>query len=458
MSHGQSQPNFLFIMDDQHRFDYLGCAGADFLNTPHIDRLARRGARFTHVVTNCPLCAPARIGLAAGLQPSRLGALDNQAFHPLSVPTHYQRLRNHGYQVGMVGKHDLAKPDHPRGRAGHKPVNYALGFTQPHETSGKMEAGNFDQPHCPYTHYLDRKGLFRRFRQDYASRRARGWIVGASYDSVLPEEDYHDAYIGRWAVDWLERVSDEYPWYYFASFVGPHDPFDPPMEYAARYRGAEMPEPVVDPMDNKPRWVHRRLREIQPQEIAVTRRQYSAAIELIDYYVGMMLDVLENRGLLENTYVIFTSDHGEMLGDHGMYQKQVPYEPSIRVPLIVAGPGIEGGRETDGLVELADINPTICRLAGLPEQENIDAKSFHGILFGANERHRADVISVIRNWRLIRMERYKFVEHYNDHPELYDLQEDPAELNNIAEVNPELTKKLRRRLVERMIEGRWHRL
>ena len=106
-----SGPNILFVFDDQHRFDYLRCAGADFIRTPNIDRLAARGVRFTHATTNCPVCAPARIGLATGLQPCHLGSLDNNSFLPLSAATYYQRLRDSGYRVGCVGKLDLAKPE-----------------------------------------------------------------------------------------------------------------------------------------------------------------------------------------------------------------------------------------------------------------------------------------------------------------------------------------------------------
>jgi choline-sulfatase len=444
-------------MDDQHRFDYLGCAGAGFVQTPNIDRIAQRGVRFSQTVTNCPLCAPARIGLASGQNPSRLGALDNDAFHPLSAPTHYQRLRDHGYQVGMVGKHDLAKSDYHRGRGGDRPVNYGLGFTQPHETLGKMEAGLRDAPSCPYTRHLAERGLFQEFCQDYQSRRAQGWIRGASHDSVLPVGDFHDAYIGSVAVDWIENVPDEFPWYYLASFIGPHDPFDPPTEYAEGYRDAEMPEPISSSPEGKPIWQRRRRIEIGPEEIAQTRRQYCGSITLIDHYVGQMLDALERRGMLDNTTIIFTSDHGEMLGDHGMYTKAVPYEASVRIPLIVAGPGVERGKVSDALVELIDVNPTVCELAGLPAQEHIDARSFRDVLSGTGRAHREYVVSEIRNWRMVRTERYKYVGNYNDVPELYDLQDDPDELQNIAEANRGLVKELRALLIERTREGRWLR-
>ena len=176
MNQSTSRPNILFIMDDQHRYDYLGSAGASFLSTPNLDRLAERGVRFTQCTTNCPVCAPARIGLATGLQPSRLGSLDNASFLPHTVPTYYQRLRDHGYRVGCVGKLDLAKPDSYNGRFGDRPCVYGWGFTHPEECEGKMHAGSSCTPIGPYTHFLRQRELLQRFHEDYRSRSAGGWI------------------------------------------------------------------------------------------------------------------------------------------------------------------------------------------------------------------------------------------------------------------------------------------
>jgi len=447
------RPNILFIMDDQHRYDYLGCAGAAFLNTPNLDWLAERGVRFTQCTTNSPVCAPARVGLASGLQPTRLGALDNRTFLPFSTRTYYQRLRDTGYRVGCVGKLDLAKPDHYNGRHGDRPCVYGWGFTHPEECEGKMHAGKFPTPNGPYNFYLQEHGLFEKFHQDYKKRAAKGWNVDASWDSVLPTEHFEDAYIGRRAAEWIRAIPDDFPWHYFVSFVGPHDPFDPPTEYADLYRDAQMPPPIVESGEGKPDWVRGRMKDPTPEQVAVTRRQYCGAIQLIDDQVGMMLDALEARGMLQNTYVIFSSDHGEMLGDHGLYTKSVAYEPSLRVPLIVAGPGIQGGRVSDALVELIDVNPTICDLAGLPPQENIDARSVGPVLRGETVEHREDAVSAITNFRTIRTDRYKFIDNYNAPNELYDLQEDPPELHNIAADRPEVASELRRRLDARFLEG-----
>jgi choline-sulfatase len=451
------QPNILFIMADQHRADYLGSAGAGFVRTPNLDRLAARGVRFDQCYTNCPVCAPARIGLATGLQPSRLGSLDNASYLPRSAPTFYQRFRDHGYRVGCVGKLDLAKPSGYNGRFGDRPCVYGWGFTHPEECEGKMHAGSSPTPIGPYTHYLRERGLLERFYEDYQARKERGWILGASHDSVLPADSFEDAYIGRRAARWIDKVPDDFPWYYFVSFVGPHDPFDPPTEYADHYRAAAMPAAIQDTMQGKPAYLQGRLVPATPDEVAVTRRQYCAAIELIDDQIGLMLDALEQRGVLDNTTIVYTSDHGEMLGDHGLYTKSVPYEGATHIPLIVAGPGIPTRRASDALVELIDIHPTLCEMVGLPAQENVDACSFAPVLYGKETQHRSDVVSAIRNFRCIRTRQHTFIETYNDTPELYHRERDPDELENIAAQHPALVHELGARLRRRFLEDRWLR-
>ena len=451
------RPNILFIMSDQHRHDYVGCAGAKFIRTPNLDSLAARGVRFTQCCSNAPLCTPARIGLASGLQPSRLGSLDNESFLPRSVTTYYQRLRDAGYRVGCVGKLDLAKPDEYNGRDGDRPCVFGWGFTHPEEVEGKMHAGTSPTPRGPYGLMLEAKGLYAKFHHDYAERRKNGWLIGASHDSVLPTEDFADSYIGRRAAEWIRNVDDDFPWHLFVSFAGPHDPFDPPAEYASRYRNAEMPVPISDEMAGKPRWIAQRRVPATPEQIAETRRQYCASTELIDAEIGRILSVLENRGASRNTYVFYSSDHGEMLGDHGLYRKICAYESALRVPLLAAGPGIAGGRISDALIEMADVNPTICELAGLPAQERIDARSFAPVLRQERSAHRTETIAALREFRCIRTERHKLIDNYNDRPELYDLAEDAEELNNIGEDAKTVRRQLLARLTDRLSEGQWQR-
>ncbi len=451
------QPNLLFIMDDQHRFDYLGSRGAHFVKTPHLDRLAARGINFSNCFTNSPLCAPSRIALATGMQPGRVGALDNNSYLPPQIPTFYQRFRDNGYRVGCVGKLDLAKPDLYNGRFGDRPCAFSFGFTHPEECEGKMHAGVSPTPLGPYGFYLQEKGLYTEFHEDYQKRKQEGFSLECS-DSVLPTEAFEDVYIGNRAAEWIRGVPDDFPWFYFVSFVGPHDPFDPPTEYAEKFRDAEMPLAVMGSLEGKPGWVARRRVTEDQATISKTRRQYCAAIHVIDDQVGKILDALERRGMLDNTYIIFTSDHGEMAGDHGLYTKSVAYEPAIHVPLIIAGPGIAAGGESDALVELIDLNPTACGLAGIPDNGQImDAKSLDSLLFGQTDQHRTSVMSCENNFRCLRTDRYKYIQNFNDAPELYDLQADREELHNIAPANPALVAKMQAALARRWRDGSTYR-
>ena len=444
-----SKPNLLFIMDDQHRHDYLGSAGAYFLQTPNLDRLAARGVRFSQCTTNAPVCAPARIGLASGLQPGRLGCLGNAGILPPDTTTYYQRLRDSGYRVGCVGKLDLRKTDGYNGRYGDRPCAYSWGFTHPEECEGKMHAGFSATPVGPYTHYLQGKGQLQTFHEDYMQRSASSWVADCR-DSTLTTEDFEDSYIGRRAAAWIENAPDDFPWHYFVSFVGPHDPYDPPAEYGERYRDASMPPAVFDTLEGKPEWIKKRVEDLSPEKVAETRRQYCAATELIDDQVGLILAALEKRGQLDNTYIVFASDHGELLGDHGLYTKSAAYEASLRVPLIIAGPDIEGGRVSDALCELIDLNATLCEFACLEPQTGIDARSLVPVLREESDTHRAETVAALQNFRCIRTATHKYIQNYNDIDELYDLAKDPDELHNIAGDSPELVADCSRRLRQRL--------
>jgi choline-sulfatase len=156
-------------------------------------------------------------------------------------------------------------------------------------------------------------------------------------------------------------------------------------------------------------------------------------------------------------YVVFTSDHGEMLGDHGLFNKSLAYEASLRVPLIVGGPGTAGGRVSDSLVEQIDLDLTLCEVAALDPQPNLNGRPFAPVLGGELTAHRADTVAALGHPRCLRTERYKYIENYNDAAELYDLAEDPAEQRDLAADRRDLCREMRRRLVSRHMGARWNR-
>ncbi len=445
-------PNQLFIMCDQLRHDWLGCRGAEHVRTPNIDRIAARSMVFTQAVCNSPVCAASRVGLATGLRPHRLGALENWCYLPLSRRTYYQELRDHGYHVGCVGKLDLSKPDPYNGSEGRRPLTYAWGFTHPHECEGKMHAGRGFPPNGPYTTWLNEQDAEKHeaFHHDYTKRVGAGAATHLE-DSVLPHGLCEDDYIGEKSLEMLKGFTGEYPWHLFVSFVGPHDPFDPAKEYADKWRDAEMPAPIPAEPEGRPQ--RYRYRKEYPLETHLeARRQYTAYLEQIDFQIGRILDYLEETGQLEDTVIAFAADHGEMLGDHGRYTKGCAYEASVRVPLMLSVPGMEPG-VSDSIVELNDLNPTFCELAGFDPPRNLDARSLLPLAADAEAEFREVSLSTHRKASAVRNKDWKFIFGDDGEHELYHLAEDPEERRNVLDVYPEVAQKMKTQFTELWMDG-----
>jgi choline-sulfatase len=202
----------------------------------------------------------------------------------------------------------------------------------------------------------------------------------------VPHGKCEDDFIGDRALAAIDGFSDEFPWHCFVSFVGPHNPFDPAPEYAERWRDADMPDPIPAEPEGRPAR-YRYAKDYDLDTHRQARRQYTAYLEQIDFQIGRLLDRLEERGELDTTHIVFSADHGEMLGDHGRYTKSCHYEASVRIPLIVTGPGIEAGT-SDALVELNDVGATCCDLAGIGPVPTAQAKSLAPLLRGDRDEHR----------------------------------------------------------------------
>ena len=449
--------NILMIMADQFRLTTLDGMG-DKIPTPNIKRIMDKGLVFTQSCCACHLCTPSRAALATGKYPSRCGVPVHDAVLPPEQATYYQALRRAGYRVGMAGKSDLHKADQYCGK-GDMPSMYHYGFTDPFETEGKMNSAWFKRgedgairPNGPYQHYLVERDPARleALNADYKSymREKRRFYAEPS---VLPDEDFLDNFIGRAACDWLERVEDDVPWHYFVSFAGPHNPWDPPRENYEHFKDARLPPPIADDFTGKPAWVKQRAAQetggMTAQQALNVRRCYAASVEVVDQWVGRLLDILERRGLKDNTVVIFCADHGEMLGDHGLLEKKVMYEASVRVPLVISAPWMTSRTDSDALAQLMDLAPTCLDLAGASwDEREMDARSLLPLLRGENgeeaQPHEVQ-ISELLNSLMIYDGRYKWIRNWNDTDELYDLRSDPQELHNIFDERPEIIQRLR---------------
>jgi len=462
----ENKKNILLIMTDQHRHDYVGYLGNKWVDTPNLDRLARKGMVFTHCCTTSAVCAPTRISLATGLLPTRTGTTSNErGFMPISIHNHYKHFRDNGYRVELVGHHDLAKPGAPASIYGNRPLNFSYGFTRTLEVEGGMACSKDAEDGIatgPWSAFLKHHGYLEKYGRDYQERKKKDWIIGASHDSILPTHLHQDHFITSEAVKRIENIETDYPWYLFVTYQGPHDPFDPPKEIAEKYRNREMPPIIKSDHSQKAKRVNARSKSFEghSEELMHTRRQYCASIEFLDMQIGRMLDALKKRGLMDNTFFLCSGDHREMLGDHGLYQKFVAYEAAMRVPLLIAGPGIPSGK-SDALVELMDLNPTLVEYTGLPDQPNLDARSFYPVLMGLEEEHRQNCINfedrIYYSYYAIRDKKYKYIITVNDMDELYDLEEDPDETKNIIDERPEVARRLYNEIYERVTEGQWNR-
>lgn len=442
------KPNILWICSDQQRFDTLGCYGNPFVHTPNLDRLAENGLLFEHCFSQSPVCTPSRASFLTGRYPRTTRARQNGQAIPEDEVLITRLLAEAGYDCGLSGKLHLS-PCNPRAcPAMERRIND--GYAEFHWSHHPPP----DWPTNEYIHWIREKGVRYETPPFRGSRYVR---IG------MPAEHHQTTWCAQKAINFIEaHASVERPWLFSVNFFDPHNAFDPPMEYLERYleRLEEVPLPNYVPgeTEDKPRFQRREhwraysqgwprpYEEMTQEDHQLIRAAYWAMIDLIDAQVGRMLEALERTGQLENTIVIFTSDHGEMLGDHGIYLKgPYFYEPAIRVPLIISWPGvIEEGPRSEALVELMDLAPTLLEAAGLELPPGMQAKSLWPLLRGESDlsHHREDVYCEYYNAMIsrksppayatmVRTRRYKLVAvHGWDEGELYDLEEDPNETHN----------------------------
>lgn len=435
-----SKPNILFIMADQFRADALHCNGGPGL-TPNLDALASEGVLFTNCYTAAPLCVPARISLFTGKYPHTTTAWDNSVYvlDP-DADLWTKEIRNQDYETAVIGKLHLHAD---RGNMiGMESYVNGYGFNFVNEISG---------PHaqCKTRTYMGEewkaKGLFDIYCDDMA---ARGKTPFAK-PSPLPLEDYYDTYVGRHGTEWLKNYNGNKPWFCHVSFGGPHEPWDAPEPYASMYKPEDMPPALPDVHEHgeRPRGEYDK-RYAMPQihcsaeQAKGIRANYAGSVTLIDEWIGTLINTVKARGEWENTIVLFTSDHGELNGDHGFVNKRNFFRGAVNIPLIIRTPETAsgGGRVSDALVSLIDVGPTLAEYAGKVLEYTQFGRSLCPLLAGKTSMHREQVLSELSGERMIADHEWKAV--FNRHGELYllfHLTEDPDEVENLA-VDPAYRK------------------
>ncbi len=434
------RPNILILMTDQQRGDCLSCAGHPTVQTPNMDRLAAEGVRFTRFTTSSPVCMPARSTFASGLYCHNHGQWANYGCLPETTDTYMKRLRDTGYRTCHIGKSHLYphKGEHLSDRL---PYMHALGFQDVRENTGPWATVKTDSIMTDHWRAL---GICERFRADYKKRREAG-SVDAVWPSPMPEGETIDDFVGRTAVDYLGAYDRDEPFCVFVGFGGPHEPWDPPASWAEKYDGTQPAAPL--PAPESPGWLSPEARayeaditgkvQASPERARTIQQLYFAKISHVDAWFGRIFETLEQRGVLDDTLILFWSDHGERLCDRGGLFKSVFYEEAARVPFILRTPDrTNAGQTADGLCGTADAFPTLLAAAGCEP-----APSFGRPLLEAAQDPGAAIHDAVlseiewggRQFTLIRDETHKLVVDGDGNAvQLFDMEADPQERTNLA--------------------------
>ena len=451
----QKRKNILLLFSDQHRGDWMPFRNPEtaFLRMPHIRGLMDRGTTFTHAATNSPLCVPARACLALGQGYEHCGTWNNDYCCPLDRPSVYRVLRDHGYEVSGVGKFDLHKPIMHWGNGWIDQLG-KLGFTRAIENEGKGDAVwayRHDQP-GPYAAHMDAKGLMEGYAVDHL-RRAKDSLDALASD--IAEEDYADNWVTENGRKQLrEMAATGAPWFLTVNFSGPHDPWDVTPRMKAEWEHRDIPLPEGGTLDR--------------QRLLAVRQNYAAMLENIDRNIGILVEDLKALGQYEDTVIIYSADHGEMLGDRDRFFKSIPYGPSVHIPLVISGGGALEGHICHELVQLHDLAATIADFAGLTMPEGTDARSLRPLATRTDappirsfqyaalypqfrekddpipgyedlDRYRQRHFAKGTGWRSVTTKDHRYIEYLDGRVELFDLNADPGETKNIAYEHPELT-------------------
>lgn len=428
--------NVLFLLSDQHRPRALGIDRHPVAVTPNLDMLARSGVRFDSAYCDNPICAPSRASLLTGLYTHRHGVYDNRTPWPFEHKTVAHAFSRAGYMSALVGKmHFIDAQTH--GFDYKLDFNDWLQYLGPKSKVFAAELGGPDSGSgMPQV-----DDLWRDYGDPWKDFRGKEHAAGG-----LAEHDHFESFVARESVRFLRNQARKQPFFLIASFLKPHAPWTPAERFARMFPAERMQVPAtfgkVDtssiPRDTAERIEHY-ARDINAPE-SVKRRigLYYATLAQMDDAAGVILRALRELGLEEDTIVVYASDHGEMLGEHGLWQKFVFYEPSVGVPLIFRVPGMTPPNARCATpVGLVQLFPTLCELCGIPAPPGLDGASIAGDLAEPSQTRDTSVFSEygLRTPRakyMLRRGRFKYTYFANDSPELYDLAADPDEMNNLA--------------------------
>lgn len=440
------RPNILLITVDQMRYDCLSILGHPVVETPNLDQLARTGVRFDRAYTATPSCVPARAAIFTGQKPIHHGRTGYQD----RVPWNYEytmpgELAKAGYHTQCIGKMHVY------------PARNLLGFHNVVLHDGYLHHNRMR--HVPANEHFDQVDdylVWLRRQVPTADMPDLGLDCNAATVArpwELPERLHPTNWVVSESIDFLRRRDPGKPFFLWMSFVRPHTPFDPPKSYLDLYKDKDIPDPILGDwaMQEDPEQFGLNpttdLGIVPKERLKHAMAAYYALITHVDHQLGRFLQMLYEYGEMNNTIIMFTSDHGEMLGDHHLFHKIVPYEGSARVPFILNDPGnqlgLQKGKVCEEVIELRDIMPTILEAAGVKIPETVDGESMLRLVNSkANSIHAADSLkwrsylhgehaygSFSNHWLTNGKEKFIWYSQTGEE-QYFDLVKDPVELHN----------------------------
>ncbi len=422
------QPNILVVMADQLAPHFTGAYGNRTVKTPHMDALAARGMRFDAAYCNSPLCAPSRFSFMSGQLVSKIGAYDNASEFRASTPTFAHYLKKLGYRTCLSGKMHFVGPDQKHGFEDRVTTD-----VYPSDFAWTPNWEAHDRRIDKWYHNMQtvkESGMAQAtFQIDYDDEvgfAARRWLFDAARDKAQGKDA---------------------PFALVASFIHPHDPYVARPEWWDLYEDQDIELPAhVPPLEDLDPFSRRVMDGIEAsstplnqEEVRRARRAYLANVSYFDSKIGQLVQTLEETGQIDNTIIIITSDHGDMLGERGLWYKMNFFEHAARVPLIMAGPGIASGTAKNAC-SLVDLLPTMIEIAGGNDSvlgEPIDGRSLMPLARGENDpidEAIGEYCAEMTPWPvfMIRRGSLKFIHCEVDPPMLFDVDADPLETNNLA--------------------------
>ncbi|MCY4062422.1 MAG: sulfatase-like hydrolase/transferase [Chloroflexi bacterium] len=437
------RPNILIIYTDQQRWNALGANGNGEIRTPNLDALAARGANFSRHFVQNPVCMPSRLSMLSGQYPSTLGITHMGVPVPEDLMTLPRLLKQYGYRTANIGKlHFL-----PHANRDH---------SMPHPSYG------FD-----HLEIADEPGVYEDAYRAWVRRQAPDQMDGVSAglppntrvwqramgieDGIVHRgepEGRHDfkraipfaaderltysAFVSDRTIEFIERSGAE-PFLCIASFYSPHAPWIAPQKHLDMYDENGLSLPAYPPDIDRQRPADPAAL-FSDDQLRSAKQGYYAMVSEVDHYVGRILEALEAAGLRDETIVVFTSDHGEWLGDHLRFGKGYPAPDVVsRVPLIIAGPGVKAGGRHDGIVESVDIVPTLLELAAIQSPSFLQGESLAGLLSGGGSRQKASALTEAHGWKSLRTPQFQYLIHDDGRENLWDIQADSGAYHDVAE-------------------------